>query len=153
VLVFLIGALSAHAYENEPKEFRGLPWGTPILGLSDMVLVLDGGALKAYVRKDDDLTLGDAKLDRIHYIFYEGQFYCVYVQFTGATNFNEVHSALVEWHGPGEESSSTEKHYSWSGRATSLTLNYNGSTTKGELGYKYMPIDLQIASDEKSQTE
>ena len=142
---------TAEAYQNEPKHFRGIKWGDPVMGLSDMVLVLDGGALKAYVRKGEDMSMGEAKLDRLHYIFYKGQFYCVYIEFSGSDNFNRLREALVDWYGPGEEKRTPNKHFYWVGGTASVTMNYNESTAKGELGYKYMPIDAQLEQEEEGQ--
>ncbi|MBW1744662.1 MAG: hypothetical protein JRJ47_14740 [Deltaproteobacteria bacterium] len=142
----------ADAYQNEPKHFRGIKWGAPVIGLSDMVLVLDGGALKAYVRKGDDMSMGEAKLDRLHYIFYKGRFYCVYLEFSGPRNFNRLREALVDWYGPGEEKRVPRNHFYWVGGTASVTLNYNESTEKGELGYKYMPIDAQLDQEEQGPT-
>jgi hypothetical protein len=143
---------TAEAYQNEPKHFRGIRWGDPVMGLSDMVLVLDGGALKAYVRKGDDMSIGEAKLDRLHYIFYKGRFYCVYIEFSGSHNFSRLRDTLVDWYGPGEEKRTPDKHFYWVGEAASVTMNYNESTAKGELGYKYMPIDAQLEQEEQRQT-
>ena len=142
-------SFSALAYENEPKAFRGITWGTPVMELSDMVLVLDGGALKAYVRKGDEMSFGEADLDRIHYIFYKERFYCVHMEFSGASNYDRMKRALVQWYGPGEEKQGVGKNLYWVGATASVILNYSESEEKGELGFKYMPIDAQIDADER----
>jgi len=150
-IVFTAGFNPAWAYENEPKEFRGINWGAPIGGVSDMVLVLDGGALKAYVRKGDEMAFGEARIDRIHYVFYKGRFYCVHVEFTGASNFNKMRKALVDWYGPGEERRSPEQSYYWIGGTASIALTYRESAERGEVGYKYMPLDAEIGVEERKR--
>lgn len=147
---WVVWSSPAFAYQNEPKAFRGITWGDPVMELSDMVLVLDGGALKAYVRKGDELTFGEAGLDRLHYIFYKERFYCVHMEFSGLSNFVKIRKALIEWYGPGEKKQGVGKNFYWIGATASVTLNYSESEEKGELGLKYMPIDAQIDADESS---
>jgi hypothetical protein len=152
-MICVVWLTPAEAYQNEPKHFRGIKWGDPVMGfLSDMVLVLDGGALKAYVRKGEDMSMGEAKLDRLHYIFYGGRFYCVYIEFSGAESFNRLRETLVDWYGPGEEKRASNKHLYWVGGTVSVTMNYNEATAKGELGYKYMPIDAQLEQEGGGKT-
>lgn len=136
------------AYENEPVQFRGIFWGQALTGTPDMDLVLDGGALKAYVRKGEDLTLGEAGLDRIHYVFYKEHFYCVYIEFSGPSNFAHIKETLFDWYGPGEEKQASGSNFYWTGATANVTLNYNEAIQKGELGFKYVPIDTQIALEE-----
>jgi hypothetical protein len=59
---------------TEPDGFRGIKWGTPISTLEDMHAVWDGGDRKYYERKDDSLEIAGAKLHRIIYTFWQGQF-------------------------------------------------------------------------------
>jgi hypothetical protein len=147
-IVCAVWLVPAGAYQNEPKGFGGMKWGESVLGLSELVLVLDGGALKAYVRKGDDMVLGGAQLDRLHYIFYRDRFYCVHMEFSGPESFGTLRDVLVDWYGPGEEKKASGLHVYWVGETTSVTLNYNAAEQKGELGYKYMPIDAQIEQEE-----
>jgi hypothetical protein len=58
----------------EPDGFRGIKWGTPISTLEDMHAVWDGGDRKFYERKDDSLEIAGAKLHRIIYTFWKGEF-------------------------------------------------------------------------------
>jgi hypothetical protein len=58
----------------EPDEFRGIKWGTPISTLEDMHTVWDGGDKKYYERKGDSLEIAGAKVRRIIYTFWQGQF-------------------------------------------------------------------------------
>lgn len=153
VIVCLAWFNLAWAYENEPREFRGISWGAPIGGLSDMVLVLDGGDLKAYVRKGDEMAFGEARTDRIHYVFYKGKFYCVHIEFAGVSNFSKIKKVLVDWYGPGEERHSPEQSYYWIGGTTSIALTYRESAERGEVGYKYMPLDAEIGVEESRRAE
>jgi len=58
----------------EPDGFRGMKWGTPISTLEDMHAVWDGGDKKYYERRGDSLEIAGAKLYRVIYTFWQGQF-------------------------------------------------------------------------------
>ena len=141
----------AFAYDNEPDDFRGIKWDTDIDKLSDMELVLDGGDLKAYSRKGENMKLEDAQLSAVHYIFYKGRFYCVHIEFKGLENFNKIKDVLFKTYGQPEGTQYYDKRFAWSGENASITLDFDGSIGRGELGYKYLPIDQEVILDEKSQ--
>lgn len=137
------------AYENEPYDFRGIKWGTRIGKLSGMALDLDGGDLKAYTKKDDDLKIGGAELSSLHYIFYKDQFYCVRIEFTGPSNFSRIRDEFIRMYGQPAGRQHQGRHYFWGGNIASITLDYDEFTETGELGYKYMPVHLQIDEEHK----
>jgi hypothetical protein len=139
------------AYQNEPDDFRGIKWGTSVEGLSDMALILDGGDLKAYARNRDKMMIADAKIDSLHYIFYKDQFYCVRIEFADISNFIKIRDEFVKMYGEPERRQHYERHFYWRGDIASITLDYDESADEGELGYKYMPVDLRIDEDEKTQ--
>ena len=144
-------SICAFAYQNEPYDFRGIKWGTRIEKLSDMLLDLDGGDLKAYTRKRDKMMIGDTKLNSLHYIFYKDEFYCVRIEFADFSNFSKIREEFLRIHGKPEGREYYDRHYYWSGGSASITLDYDESTETGELGYKYIPIDSRVDEDEKNQ--
>lgn len=152
VALFVILSASVFAYENEPDDFRGIKWGTRIEELPDMELALDGGKLKAYTRKRDKMMLEEAEVNSVHYIFYKEQFYCVHIDFEGFSNFNKIRDVFFSIYGKPEGRQVHYRHFSWAGEKASITLDYDVLTERGELGYKYVPIDLQVAEDEKNRT-
>jgi hypothetical protein len=142
------------AYENEPDDFRGIKWDTHIEKLSDdMEIVLDGGDLKAYTRKGDNLKLEEAQLSALHYIFYKDHFYCVHVEFKGLDDFNKIKNVLFKTYGEPEGTQYYDKRFVWPGESASITLEYDDSIGRGELGYKFVPIDKEIVWEEMSGTE
>jgi hypothetical protein len=118
-----------------------------------MVMILDGGDLKAYTRKGDSMSLGDAELKGINYIFYKGRFYCVYIDFEGLSNFRKIRDSFVELYGPPMAEQSSEWDYFWGGRKASVTLTYDKSAEKGEVGYKFVPIDLELERDQRANVQ
>lgn len=150
--LFLMLSVCAFAYQNEPYDFRGIKWGTRIDKLRGMVLSVDGGDLKAYTRQREKLMLGDAKLHSIQYVFYKDQFYCVRIEFVGTSNFSEIRDEFIRTYERPEGRQYYDRNFYWAGSTASITLDYDESADVGEIGFKYMPIDSQIAEDEKNRT-
>ena len=144
-------AVCAFAYQNEPYDFRGIKWGAKIDKLSGMVLTVDGGDLKAYTKKSEEMVMGDAELNSIQYVFYKDQFYCVRIEFAGPSNFNRIRDQFLHMYGKPEGRQYYDRHYYWGGGTASVTLDYDESTETGEVGYKYMPVDVRIEEDEKNR--
>lgn len=140
------------AYENEPDDFRGIKWDTHIEKLSDMEIVLDGGDLKAYTKKGEKMMLEGARLSALHYIFYKDHFYCVHIEFKGLDDFNKIKDVLFKIYGEPEGTQYYDKRFVWPGESASITLEFDESMGRGELGYKFVPIDKEIGVDEISET-
>ena len=88
---------------SEPVGFRGIEWGTDISTLSGMVSEFsyyEGG--QTYTRKNDDLTIGGAKIKKIEYDFWQGKFIEVRVDAEDYTNFVDLKEATFEKFGEGD---------------------------------------------------
>ena len=59
---------------SEPDGFREIRWGTPISLLDRMIEVWQEGDLRYYEREGDVLEIGDAKLHKIIYVFWNDRF-------------------------------------------------------------------------------
>ena len=112
---------------SEPDGFRGIKWGTDILTLKDMTLVMAiDNDVKRYQRKGDVLKIGEAKLEYIHYEFWKGKFYLVDIGFQGIENSNNLKRSLFGRYGkgqnmPGEGEKSVES-YHWEGEKTTVIM-------------------------------
>lgn len=73
--------------------FRGIKWWTKIETLTDMVSVYDSGEDKAFRRKGDKPTIGEATLTDIRYLFWRGQFYGVIIEAKGYVNWRNLLAA------------------------------------------------------------
>ncbi len=75
--------------------FRGIPWGTKLSELPDMVKIGGERGVMLYSRKDDSLHIGAADLESIHYMFDESQlFYGVAFSSDGTSNNQNLLDAL-----------------------------------------------------------
>ena len=152
VILSVMFSVLAFAYDNEPDDFRGIKWDTNIEKLPDMEIVLDGGDLKAYSRKGEKMKLGEAELSALHYIFYKDHFYCVHIEFKGLENFNKIKDVLFKTYGQPEGTHYYDTRFAWPGEKASITLEFDVSIGRGELGYKFLPIDREIILEEENET-
>ena len=156
--IFLIGCagFSGHAKpRSEPDGFRDIRWGTEISTLGDMEKVeqdkSSNSDLAWYMRKGDTLAIGKAKLEKIFYSFWMGNFESVWIDFKGDENFETLKKELFERFGKALESAELmkkmdreasrepsaighgEEFYAWWGKITEMSLSYSRDRHKGTL--------------------
>lgn len=126
--------------EREPDGFRGIPWGTSASQVEGLVFSKDGTAalrelykrtnkqaaphVDVYSRADDPLKIGDAHLTRIHYYFYNGQFYGATAYFSGKDNYSKLLDACYKKFGA--PSLTEEDRVEWVGAKASMVLSQKG---------------------------
>jgi len=112
---------------SEPSGFRELPWGTkPQSDMEETTYVFFfPGQGKAYIRKNEYLHLGGAKLEKIVYCFWKDKLYSVLVVTEeGSENWLLLKEAVFEKFGEG---------YDWEGSETEMHLDYIEELRKGRL--------------------
>jgi hypothetical protein len=156
--VFLIGCFASARPSKPPSEpdgFRGIKWGTNISALKDIEMIEQDKSSKSdlvwYIRRDDPLAIGKAKLENIFYLFWMGKFESVWIDFKGDENFETLKKELFERFGKvleseellrktdkgGSRERSTTRQagefYGWWGRVTEMALSYSRDRHKGTL--------------------
>jgi len=156
--IFLIGCFASARSSKprlDPDGFRGIMWGTEISTLKDLEKVKQDKSsdsdLVWYIRKEDILAIGEAKLENIFYSFWLGNFESVWIDFKGEDNFEAIKKELVEQFGKplssegimkkmgertGRELSPTERagiFYAWWGKNTEMWLSFSEDLHKGTL--------------------
>jgi hypothetical protein len=156
--LFLIGCFASARSSKprlDPDGFRGIKWGTEISTLKDLEKVKQDKSsdsdLVWYIRKEDTLAIGEAKLENIFYSFWLGNFESVWIDFKGEDNFEAIKKELVEQFGKplssegimkkmgertGRELSPTERagiFYAWWGKNTEMWLSFSEDLHKGTL--------------------
>ena len=119
---------------TEPDGFRGLKWGTPLSALTDMHQVWDGGDNKYYERKDDPLEISGARLHRIVYTFWRGQFSEVKLEVMKDygnpqdefTYFKVLRQACFDRFGARRKGIWGSEEYSWFGHTSRVKLVREG---------------------------
>lgn len=155
VVSFALPAFAEMKYEH--LGFRDIPWGTPmpknnIFGFNKLGMVLDEinpfPGEKSYYRKKENLTLAEAALTGIEYIFLEGFGFCaVRIFFKGDENYKLLLDACVaNW---GKPDKTRPSDVVWIGKSVTCSLYYSRILTdypkQGELsigsGAYYDPIE------------
>jgi len=138
LLSFTVGILgcgqkstSSFKPNSEPDGFAGIKWGTPFSEVkSDMAesrSISDPAEPNVkikiyYTKKEDRLELGEAKLDKIEYVFWRGKFAEARISATGPGNFDRLSRFLSERYGTVNKSQGA---YFWDGSITQIFLKYD----------------------------
>ena len=147
-------------YKNMPDGFRGIKWGTKIDSLNDMKYLSEGfdGGLRYYTRKNDDLSIGKAKLEAIWYGFCLKNFCQVMIFSEGYENYTGLRDAVFEKYGKGhKEENKNNLEYSWTD-SISISLSYDDTKNKTILQIINFPlfykmIDYQNEYDKQKAKE
>jgi len=143
LLVLIYCACDVFAFQGEPKDFRGIAWGTNINELSGMINIryFDGGSMNCE-RKNDPLRIGNADIKEITYAFYNNMFGALVIRFDGYNNFIELKTVLFNNYGPGD--ADTERlsfpSFKWSGENIIITIDCDKKSGRGTLIYNYKPL-------------
>lgn len=121
-LAVLAGAAHA-AMNNEPADFRGIPFGAPIDSFKkELVQIADQGDTVYYRRPSDQLSWGGAEIQKISYRFIKGRFSGVTLQLFGAPHQKAITEKLFGLHGTPEQPNKRVPQYVWTGDKTSVML-------------------------------
>ena len=151
----LVGFLSTPAisFDNEPKGFRDIEWGSNISGLADMSVFFSQRDAKLCSRKADKMAIGDAALDKIVYVFYKDQFTGVMITFHSLSTFQALKGILFEQYGKGEQPDQFKDKYLWMGDTAMIRLDFNPVSHEGNLSFRSIALLNQQQIDEKERAE
>jgi len=138
-LVLLL-AQPARAFQNEPNDCRGIKWGTKCDALQGLTKISSQSSLDYYKKEGEEMTLGDARLDMVVYVFYEKELCGAVLNFKSSPNFQIIKTALFDRYGKGRQPNRYKDQYRWAGTKVTITLEYDDITQKGQVIYYYMPI-------------
>jgi len=138
------------AFQAEPYDFGGIPWGTLIGDLPDMRYLAGIGEVKSYQREDESMVLGSTPVSSVSYIFYKGRFCAVYLGFQGSSSLEALKKWLFRTHGEPHRPNEEMERYFWQGEQVDIALRYSDEPSqKGSVIYWFKPImEEKIADDE-----
>jgi hypothetical protein len=129
VLLFafiLVG--SAFAGSDEADGFNGLKWGTGYSQVKDeMTYVCTSpayGGIRFYIRKNEELKIGPAKVQYINYGFWRDKFFNVVAVVPNHGSYNELKEVIFQKFGEGQELKQAGDFYTWTGKKTSIVVEY-----------------------------
>ncbi|MCM8805051.1 MAG: CsgG/HfaB family protein [Candidatus Omnitrophica bacterium] len=132
-------------YKNEPDAFRGIKWTTYSTQIPNLKLIKEEGNFKEYLKTDDNMQIGKAKLEKITYRFYKDQFESVLVETKGKANFENLKTVTLERFGEGEKID--ENEYLWEGQITTIYLKFQQGEEKGILKMVSEEMKKKIEAD------
>jgi hypothetical protein len=144
LLTLILTTSALGAFQNEPTDFRGVVWGADPDEIAGMTKVHTQDSLDYYTKAHEDMTIGDARIKSVVYVFYENKFCGAVIDFKSPLNFQIIKETLFDQHGEGSQPSKYREQYGWSGKDITLTLEYDDITQKGQVKYYYMPIYSMI---------
>lgn len=124
---------------NDPKGFRGIPWGASLNDFPDLILADSTERIKTYDMKNGPPVLGEAKVETMRFIAIDGEFARVIVRYRGKQNHDLVLAYLQAQYGPTDRSPGMimrghSQQFNWRGNETEVNLTYDGA---GERGYVF----------------
>lgn len=95
--------LAGTCYAEEVTGFRGINWGDKILESKEFIIAPNNKDLeydeKCFVKNNDDLTLGVAKLSEIEYCTYKDAFYKAFFISNDMMNWDEIRLSVFNKYG------------------------------------------------------
>jgi hypothetical protein len=101
------------------------------------VLVRDGGDQKIYTRPSDALSIGDASISGIYYLYYKGRLMTIRVSTKGLSNSRMVLDTFIMSYGPGYQNNKYIEKYTWDGKTVDM------SYTQDREGNSLVDIDSE----------
>lgn len=107
---------SANAMQNEPRDFKGVPWGAPLEDHKQDLSLVSGDEVFAHYRRAADAN-SFASIDtwRISYRYYKNRFSSATVTIVGINNFNSMLNYLTRTYGQPDAVSPRHRIYTWAG--------------------------------------
>ncbi len=114
----------------EPDGFREMRWGqhvSTVLGMiSYKAFDHNSNVTDLFIRNNEDLTMGNAKLNHVVYFFPKGRFCSVVIAAHGINNWKALRKKLIKEFGNG--GTFTETACFWFGYRCSVELRYEASS-------------------------
>ena len=139
------GDLKALDAEN---GFRDARFGTSLDTLDGLQLLTESGAAgtQLYIRPDESLEIGAARLDGVTYGFYRERLYFVAIFTSGQRNTEAVLARFQEAYGPGAAVAGDAVEFVWQGSRVLLHFRQDPATGVGMAALTSLPMDAQVKS-------
>jgi hypothetical protein len=120
---------SSKITESEKDGFRGMKWGTPVEEMEPELTFVgwdEAKQLEWYEKENEDLSLGGATLESIHYVFYQGVLKRVAIVARGPGNHELLRQHFLESFG--DATGSTDRSLTWELDKTLVLFAHNPDT-------------------------
>lgn len=158
ILLLLLTSMPTYAFYNEPDGFRDIKWGSMIDNhKSELTYVYSRDNKKYYLRKNDKLEIGGAKLKSIKYLFIDDKFSSVIISTEGLENQTPLIDALNTQFGEGFKANRYIESYLWSGDTSIIFIScksiYNScmATIQSKISYDEQKEDKKLKAESSSK--
>ena len=133
-------ALTARTIQDDPKGFRGIPWGANLDEVDELKLVSTWRIVTEYEYEDGRPSWADAPLTSLRLSSVYGKFARVSIKYQGEQTHNQILTYLESRFGeieymPGAMVRGLNQQYTWRGSDTEINLTYQGN---GERGFLFL---------------
>lgn len=136
-LLFLVSPhLGAGPMTTDPNGFYGFQWGTSLADVQDLIKVESGEHIQKYELKHGPPIVGDAVVDSMRFVTFDGEFARVTIHYHGGQTHNKIMSYLESLFGPidmtpGAMMRGLSQQSDWRGPQTEINLIYDGTQERG----------------------
>jgi len=113
---------------DEKNGFREYNFGVDTNAIPNLMFIGESGGERSYKKTDEKMSIGDAEIESIQYIFYKNQLSSVYISTNNLTNSRAVLRVLRELYGNGYKPNQFMDKYNWSGKRVYLVYDENSIT-------------------------
>lgn len=133
-------ARAAQTIRDDPKGFRGIPWGASLDEIDELKLVDTWRIVTEYEYADGPPQWADASLTSLRLSSVYGKFARVSIKYQGEQTHNQILAYLESRFGeieymPGAMVRGLNQQYTWRGPDTEINLTYQGY---GERGFLFL---------------
>ena len=134
--------------KNRPQTrwsgFRNLRWAmdrSTFGPLKEIKSTADQEEIKEYVRQNEDLKMGEARLDSIVYVFWRHQLYALTLWTRGQANYLALRKEVFNRFGVGVKSDPGRECHFWSDRYSDRMLKYGEADQSGLFWMRSKELD------------
>lgn len=155
LILFLLQPTCLFAFQNEPKEFRGIKWGGIAETQKDLILHRKEGDVSIYTRKNDKMQIGDVwGIKSIYYIYYKNKFFKVIINMReedGLKYFDRLADVFESLYGRPSKENIKKGDPFFSKKPVDMTKSWRGSVVNvdlfGLLGFPLIFADYTDGCD------
>jgi hypothetical protein len=146
LLIGIVCFANAHAMQNEPRDFNGVPWGAAIDDHKQALVLVSGDDNFAHYRRAAGAnTFAGIDAWRISYRFYKKRFSSATVTIVGINNFNSMLAHLTKTYGDPNSVNPRHRIYVWDGANAGVMTSCDISLSCYVEFYGKAMRDLEVA--------
>jgi hypothetical protein len=122
--VLVMSACSMKFMKDPAEGFRGVAWGSPPGSIKGLEIIHGQETLVIGKRSNENLRMGEARLEEIQYFFMHNALFQVEVRAKGRKNLWHMRKDIERHYGPPASFQDQISHYFWRGENWAIHLNY-----------------------------